>query len=107
MEIYGQKGVLTVMNASGRDPGQRDFDLRLFRDEPGLGVRGWAQIEAIPPLAPDPSVAICGLVHAIECILDDKMPIMSGEHARHCIEIMEKSYVAARTGTVQTIVNIF
>jgi len=107
LEIYGQKGVLTVMKASGRDPGQRDFDLRLFRDEPGLGVRGWAQIEAIPPLKPDPSVAITGVVHAIDCILDDMRPISSGEHARHCIEIMEKSYLAARTGTVQTIVHTF
>ncbi len=107
LEIYGQKGVMTIMKGAGRDPGQRDFDLRLYRDEPGLGVRGWTQVEAIPPLTPEPSVAITGLVHAIDCILDDKKPILSGEHARHCIEIMEKSYLAARTGTIQTIVHTF
>lgn len=103
MEIYGQKGVITVMKGASREPGQRDFDVRLFRDEPGLGVRGWEQIEAIPPLTPEPSIAITGLIHAIDCILDDKKPEISGERARHCIEIMEKCYLSARTGSAQKI----
>lgn len=107
LEIYGQKGVLTIMKSSGREPGQRDFDLRLFRDEPGLGIRGWTQVDAIPPLKPEPSVAITGLMHAIDCILDDKKPVASGEHARHCIEIMEKCYLSARTGSVQSIEHSF
>ena len=38
------------------------------------------------------------LMHTIDCILEDRDPIPSGEHARHVIEIMEKGYQAAREG---------
>ncbi len=107
LEIYGQKGVITHMSGPSREPGQMDFDLRLYRDEPALGVRGWTEVMPIPPLKPDPSVAIAGLVHAIDCILDDKKPIPGGEHARHCIEIIEKAFIAARMGMTQDIETTF
>jgi predicted dehydrogenase len=37
-------------------------------------------------------------MHMIDCILEDRDPIPSGEHARHVIDIMEKGYQAAREG---------
>ena len=107
LEIYGQKGVITHVSGPSREPGQLDFDLRLYRDEPALGVRGWTEVAPIPPLKLEPSVAIVGVVHAIDCILDDKKPIPSGEHARHCIEIIEKAFIAARTGMTQDIETTF
>ncbi len=107
LEVYGQKGVITEVGGASREPGQRDFDVRLFRDEPGLGIRGWQQVSPIPPLKPDASIAICGVVHAIDCILDGQKPIASGEHARHCIEIIEKAYLSARTGRVQELETTF
>jgi hypothetical protein len=48
-----------------------------------------------------------GLVHAVECILEDKPPVLSGEHARHCIEIIERAFVAARTGVTQELETTF
>ena len=107
LEIYGQKGVITHVGGPSREPGQRDFDLRLYRDEPDKGIRGWTQVDAIPPLRPEPSVGITGLLHAIECIQEDLKPIPSGEHARHCIEIIEKAYIAARTGVTQDVETTF
>jgi predicted dehydrogenase len=38
------------------------------------------------------------LMHLIDCILEDREPIPSGEHARHVIEIIEKAYQSAREG---------
>jgi predicted dehydrogenase len=38
------------------------------------------------------------LVHLIDCILEDREPILSGESARLVTEIMEKAYQAAREG---------
>ncbi len=38
------------------------------------------------------------LMHLIDCILEDKDPIPSGEHARHVVEIIEKAYQSAREG---------
>jgi predicted dehydrogenase len=103
LEIYGQKGVIAQVANSSRAPGQMDFDLRVYRDEPELGIRGWTQVEPIPPLKPEPSIAVAGLIHAIDCIIEDKVPIPSGEHARHCIEVIEKAFVAARTGITQEV----
>lgn len=45
--------------------------------------------------------------HLVDCILDDKEPVPSGEHARHVIEIIEKGYVAAHTGQVQELSTTF
>ena len=38
------------------------------------------------------------VMHFVDCILEDKRPIPSGEHARHVIEVIEKAYQAAREG---------
>ena len=107
LEIYGQKGVITHVGGPSREPGQRDFDLRLYRDEPEFGIRGWTQVDAIPPLKQEPGIGIAGLLHAIDCIQGDKKPVASAEHARHCIEIVEKAYIAARNGIRQDIETTF
>jgi predicted dehydrogenase len=38
------------------------------------------------------------IMHLIDCILEDREPIPSGEHARHVVEIIEKAYRASREG---------
>jgi predicted dehydrogenase len=43
----------------------------------------------------------------VDCILDDRPVIPSGEHARHVLEIMEKAMVAARTGETQQLETTF
>ena len=45
--------------------------------------------------------------HLADCILHDKEPQPSGEHARHVIEIIEKGYVAAETGRTQELRTTF
>jgi predicted dehydrogenase len=103
LEIYGHKGVISQPRRG--DP--RAPDIMLYRDEPGLGIRGWTDVAMIPPLRPDPPPRVAGLVHAIECIQEDAQPIPSGEHARHCIEIIEKAFIAARSGVTQELETTF
>ena len=50
---------------------------------------------------------VIGLAHALDCIVEDKKRILSGEFARHAIGIIEKAYVAARTGITQTLATTF
>jgi predicted dehydrogenase len=45
--------------------------------------------------------------HLVDCILHDKEPVPSPEHARHVIEIVEKGYAAARTGQAQELRTTF
>ena len=47
------------------------------------------------------------LIHLAECIVSGDQPIVTIEHARHVVEIMEKTYVAARTGQAQEINRTF
>jgi len=47
------------------------------------------------------------ILHFVHCIRNDKKPIASGEHARHVIEIIEKTYDSARTGEVQNLKTSF
>jgi predicted dehydrogenase len=47
------------------------------------------------------------ILHLVDCIREDRAPVVTAEHARHVIEIMEKAYVSARTGQRQKIVTRF
>jgi predicted dehydrogenase len=47
------------------------------------------------------------IMHLVDCIINDKEPIVSAEHARHVIEIIEKGYVAAKTGETQELTTMF
>ncbi|MGQ9514059.1 MAG: Gfo/Idh/MocA family protein [Thermoproteota archaeon] len=47
------------------------------------------------------------IMHLIDCMLNDKTPLISGEHARHVIEIIEKAYVAAEKGITQKLETTF
>ena len=98
LEVYGREGTI-CLSLSGV--------LELYQDRPDLGIRGWSEVTMIPPERPDAPRAVAGLVHAVECIMEGNKPIASGEHARHCIEIIEKAFVAARTGMAQDVVTSF
>jgi predicted dehydrogenase len=47
------------------------------------------------------------ILHLAECIREDKQPLVSAEHARHVIEIIEKVYLAARSGASQYLTTTF
>ena len=103
MEIYGQGGVISLPHTGHPKGGT----IQLYRDQPELGIRGWTEVDEIPPVHPVAPLGIIGLVHAVECIRQDVTPVLSGEHARHCIEIMEKAFLSARTGRVQNLETTF
>jgi predicted dehydrogenase len=102
LEIYGCKGIISL----GGDA-REDYPIGLYRDEPELGIRGWTRVEPIPPPTPLPPIRAMGVAHAIDCILDGHPPVLSAELARHCLEICEKAFVAARTGITQTLETAF
>ena len=64
-------------------------------------------MDIIPPTKPVPPLRAIGVAHAFDCILDGEKPVMSAELARHCIEIIEKCFIAARTGVTQTLETTF
>jgi len=47
------------------------------------------------------------IMHLVDCVLNDKEPAVSAEHARHIIEIIELGYKAAETGQTQHLTTTF
>ena len=63
-------------------------------------------VDARHAAIPEPHV-YADIMHLVDCIMADKDPIPSGEHAAHVVEIIEKGYVAARTGRAQHLESTF
>lgn len=47
------------------------------------------------------------IMHLVDCVLNDREPAVSAEHARHVIEIIELGYKAAETGERQEMTTTF
>ena len=85
MEIYGSEG--TIALAGRRDIGP---PLHLYR----LETMEWAQ----PHVPPTPPVRDLGVLHMVDCLLQNEPLELTGEHARHLVEIMATAPQAAREG---------
>ena len=48
-----------------------------------------------------------GLTHLGHCLSEGNSPDTSVEHARHVVEVVENTYIAARTGQAQDITTTF
>ena len=55
---------------------------------------------------PEPHV-YSDILHAIDCIERGEHPLVSGEHGAHVVEIIEKGYLAARSGITQELESRF
>jgi predicted dehydrogenase len=80
---YGAATTVTGRNVEG---GERQLDL------PEMPYRVGAHREI------GEAHGYADLMHFIDCILEGRDPIPSGEHARHVVEIIEKAYQSAREG---------
>jgi len=122
--IYGRKGVISSAGRSG--------SFRLYQEsEGGAYPRGWSLLDASGAIVtedgstsgqrrggsrvveqgrpvsgqiagPSPDVA-----HWADCISRRAKPILSAEHARHVVEIMEKAVIASTTGQAQALTTTF
>jgi predicted dehydrogenase len=134
MVIYGQKGVISATGRGGnfrlyqRDEGGRyprgwsevDADGNVVAEGPaappaqaaGPGAGPAARREGADR-GPgrggrrDPTAPSADIAHWAECVLQGKKPILSAEHARHVVEIMEKAVIASQTGQAQTLTTTF
>lgn len=55
---------------------------------------------------PEPHV-YADIMHLVECIVEDKQPVPSGDHARHVVELIEKAYESSRTGKALELTTTF
>jgi predicted dehydrogenase len=99
MEFYGSEGTLNVNDRGAEAP------LELYREDEKLGVSGWLPVQAGqggPGGRGGGGWSLAsGVEHLADCIREGKRPVISAEHARHCLEIMLKALDAAHTGAAQ------
>jgi predicted dehydrogenase len=113
MGIYGSRGTLEI---TGLVPGtayprQIEFSPQALAE--GINLGGdTVGIGGVPYITGahrqlDEVHLWADIRHLVDCILNDKEPIPSAEHARHVIEVIERGYDAARTGQVQELRTAF
>ena len=121
--IYGTKGVIRIPLSALRSTQHKPFQVLLsnFRRKARNWVSGSSSerrewVEWAPPLfkpsyslaAPWGANIIADISEFVDCIIKNEAPtIATGEHARHVIEVFEKSYLAAKTGEVQCLETTF
>ena len=115
MGVYGAAGfveTLEIEPLSGHptklqvDSVQAVPELRAVGDgvfEPATWLPG---VDARHAAIPEPYV-YADILHCVDCITEGTAPIASGEHAAHVVEIIEKGYLAARTGQTQELESSF
>ena len=102
-EIYGSRGVINLAATPDEPPYQ------VFRDDPEHGLRGWMVPESVyrgrlmPPRrgsdeSERPWSFANGVAHFVNVVQGREELVMTPQHARHVLEIMLKSYDAARAG---------
>jgi len=47
------------------------------------------------------------IMHLVDCLAEDKEPFVTGAHARHVVELIEKGYLASKTGQTQELRSTF
>ena len=100
IEIFGRSGTINVYNYHA-DPSLPP--LEMFRHDAAPGVDGWVDSPALKSAggrSAEWDRLKRGLLvkHLAECVFEDRHPVLSAEHARHALEIIEKAMLSARTG---------
>jgi len=97
LEVFGSKGVLS-------NDRRAEEPLQFYQAYPeGDKERGWSAPES-PDEMRYQSIGVRDLLDAIK---EDRAPVLTAEHARHVIEIMNKCYVAARERRTVALTTIF
>lgn len=110
LQLYGSKGVITS--------GDRRSNFRLYLQEAaGPYPQGWSEVDGDGNVVdPDATGQARGqgdrgpsedVRHWVEAILEGKPLILTPQHARHVIEIMEKAPIASETGRTQELTTTF
>ncbi len=115
MGIYGSRGsveTLDIEPLSGHPVALAiNGDVDLPELEPaGAGVytlrTRLPHVDERHAAIPEPHV-YADIMHCVDCIRTGALPVASGEHAAHVVEIIEKGYLAAETGQAQQLESTF
>jgi UDP-N-acetyl-2-amino-2-deoxyglucuronate dehydrogenase len=93
LEIYGTKGTISFTEHYMTNPIPE-----VYIDSKELGLRGWVKPDTWETIPRKIKSQCCCLTDIIEAIENNTEPVLSPEHARHILEIMQKIPEAIKTG---------
>lgn len=115
MGIYGSAGAVETLEIEPLSGHPTKLHVASAEPPPGLRDLGdgvFVPTEWLPHVTdahaaiPEPHV-YADIMHCVDGILDGTPRIASGDHAAHVVEIIERGYLAARTGQTQEIESRF
>ena len=100
IEIFGRAGTINIADyraiRAGADP------IEVFRVDAVPGLGGWITPESwqlkMAQERVDKLQRAILVDHLVDCVWEQRKPVLSAEHARHALEIMIKAIESARTG---------
>ncbi len=103
-EFYGSKGV--IVSGAGEAPRNEGVPpFQLYLENGPLGKRGWFKV--YEDRGTTRWTISFGVEHVVDCIIAGRKPANSGEHARHVIEIIEKTAESAESGRAVALTTTF
>ena len=99
LEIIGSEGCIAVTSSRETDASAQEIVVHVFHEK----TAKWDEFPLTEGLWRIPT----GLTHLGHCLREGSPPDNSIQHARHVVEVMEKTCLAARTGHAQEIATTF
>lgn len=99
LEIIGSAGSIAATNPRETDTSAQEIMVHVFHEK----TAKWDEFPLTEGLWRIPT----GLTHFARCLLDGSPPDTSIQHALHVVEVVEKTYLAARSGQTQDIATTF
>jgi len=112
LAIFGTDGSLDLIPNRGLEVNSRSALAGTLGFSNGLLTIPSAGAEGLPGVVgphrtiQEPHV-YADILHLVDCLLEDRTPLVTGDHARHVVEVIEKGYRAAETGQAQTVESEF
>jgi predicted dehydrogenase len=106
LEIEPLSGHPTRLAYHGQDGAPESHGLRRDDDGAYVATTWLPYVTEAHARIPEPHV-YADILHAVDCIEQGTPPLVSGEHGAHVVEIIEKGYLAARTGQTQDLESRF
>ena len=99
IEVFGREGTINIWEPGPAEPHPR---IELFQLDDSPGASGWVTPDLSQHAAAqrrlDQLQRGVLVAHLVDCLAEQSLPVLSGEHARHTLEIMLKAQESARTG---------
>ena len=100
LEVFGAHGTLNLYDPFWAKRAQPQIEI--FQTDLGTGESGWAVPDLTRLATSQREFDRLGrailLSHFVDCVDTGMKPVLSAEHARHCLEIMLGAQDSARTG---------